>query len=136
MHRHRSNHFLFSKIQQRLVVPGLHFPALEDFMLEYAPFPAARLYAVEVSGWDRMEEFFVEKCDLEWGEESEKHVALKTALGSNGVLLVRLLQPGEADRSHPVVYEAEFVGKTKSGLHQFRLNVVIPRLREAESSAA
>ena len=105
-------------------------------MLEYAPFPVARLYAVEVSGWDRMEEFFVEKCDLEWGEESENHVALKTALGSNGVLLVRLLQPREADRTHPVVYEAEFVGKTESGLHQFRLNVAIPRLREAESSAA
>jgi hypothetical protein len=105
-------------------------------MLEYARFLVARLYAVEVSGWDRLEEFFVEKCDLEWGEESEKRVALKTPLGKNTVLLVRLLQPGEADRSNPVVYEAEFVGKTKSGLHQFRLNVVIPCLREAESSAA
>ena len=105
-------------------------------MLEYAPFPVAGMYAVEVSGWDRMEAFFVEKCDLEWGEESEKHVALKTSLGNNAFLLVRLLQPGEADRSHPVVYEAEFVRKTKSGLYQFRLNVVIPRLREAESSVA
>jgi hypothetical protein len=105
-------------------------------MLEYALFPVARVYAVEVSGWDSMEEFFVEKCDLEWGEESEKNVVLKTALGKNAVLLVRLLQPGEADRSHPVVYEAEFVGRTKSGLHQFRLNVVTPRLREAERSAA
>src|SRR5580704_15284835 len=130
---HRSNLFVFSKMQLRRVVPGLHFPAWEDFMLEYAPFPVARLYAVEVSGWDRMEEFFVEKCDLEWGEEFQKHVALKTALGSSGVLLVRLLQPGEADRAHPVVYEAELVGKTKSGLHQFRLSVVIPHLREAES---
>lgn len=105
-------------------------------MLEYAPFPVARLYAVEVSGWDRMAKFFVEKCDLEWGEEFEKRVALKTALGNNEVLLVRLLQPGEADRSHPVVYEAEFVGRTKSGLHKFRLNVVTPRLREEESPAA
>jgi len=95
----------------------------------YAHFSVARMYAVEVSGWDRMQEFFVERCDLEWGEEFEKHVALKTALRSNGVLLVRLLQPGEADRSHPVVYEAELVGKTKSGLHQFRLSVVIPHLR-------
>jgi len=49
-------------------------------------------------------------------------------LVNNAVLLVRLLRPGEADRSHPVVYEAEFVGETKSGLHQFRLNVVLPRL--------
>ena len=105
-------------------------------MLEYAPILVARLYPVEVSGWDRMEDFFVEKCNLEWGEESEKHVALKTVLRNNAVLLVRLLQPAEADRSHPVVYEAEFVGKTSNGLHQFRLHVVIPRLREEESSAA
>jgi hypothetical protein len=136
MRRHRSNHFLFSKIRPRLVVPDLHFPAWEDFMPGYAHFSVARMYAVEVSGWDRKQEFFVERCDLEWGEEFEKHVALKTALRSNCVLLVRLLQPGEADRSHPVVYEAELVGKTKSGLHQFRLSVVIPHLRGAESSAA
>ena len=104
--------------------------------MEYARFPVARLYAVEVSGWDRMEYFFVEKCDLEWSEESGKHVALRAALGNNAVLLVRLLQTEEANRSHPVVYEAELVGRTKSGLHQFRLNVVVPRVREEEIPAA
>jgi hypothetical protein len=94
------------------------------------------MYAVEVSGWDRMEYFFVEKCDLEWSEQSGKHITLKAALGNNAVLLVRLLQSEEANRAHPVVYEAELVGKTKSGLHQFRLNVVVPRVREEEIPAA
>jgi hypothetical protein len=101
----------------------------------YAPW-AERLFDVEVSGWDCGENFFVEKCELEWGEESGKRVLLKSALGDNAVLLVKLLQPQDGDRAHPVVYEAELIGKTKSGMHQFRLNVVNPRLKEEEFSAA
>jgi len=84
------------------------------------------LYAVEVSGWDSKENFFVERCELEWNDESRKHVTLKRQLGENTLLLVRLLQDGESDRSHPVVYEAEWIGKTKSGFQQFRLNPVVP----------
>ena len=87
---------------------------------------AARPYAVEVSGWDSTESFFVERCDLEWDEESSKLVALKRALGSNTLLLVRLRQEGAASPAHPVVYEAEFVGEMKNGLQQFRLNAVVP----------
>ena len=40
------------------------------------------------------------------------------------VLLVRLLRTDDSDLSHPsqpVAYDAERIGKTKSGLHQFRL---------------
>jgi hypothetical protein len=105
-------------------------------MLQDDRFPVTRLYAVEVSGWDSTEKFFVEKCDLEWNEESGKQVTLQRTLNDNAVLLVRLMQPGETDRSHPVAYEAEFARKTKSGRHQFRLNVVVPRLREEVSSLA
>lgn len=99
-------------------------------MLPHVLFPGKRLYDVEVSGWDGRENFFVEKCELEWNEDSGKQVALKRELGDNAVLLVRLLQLDESDRSHPVVYEAELVRITESGLHQFRLNTVVPRLRE------
>jgi hypothetical protein len=95
-------------------------------MLRNAHFPAARLYAVEVSGWDCSEEFFVERCELEWNEESSKQVALTRALGENTLLLVRLMQAAEAGPSHPVVYEAELVGETESGLQKFRLNPVAP----------
>jgi hypothetical protein len=95
-------------------------------MLRSACFPASRVYTVEVSGWDHSEEFFVERCELEWSEESSKQVVLSRVLGGNTLLLVRLLQEGEADRSHPVVYEAELVGQTESGLRQFRLNAVVP----------
>ena len=95
-------------------------------MLRNGCFPVARVYAVEVSGWDATEEFFVERCELEWNEDSTKQVALKRTLGESTLLLVRLVQEEESDRSHPVVYEAEWVGKTKAGLQQFRLNVVVP----------
>jgi hypothetical protein len=91
---------------------------------------------VEVSGWDSTEDFFVEKCELEWNEQSGKQVTLKRALNDGAVLLVRLLQASEAERSHAVVYEAARVGQTKSGLYQFRLDRVVPRQREAEGSAA
>jgi hypothetical protein len=104
-------------------------------MLHYTHFPVTRWYAVEVSGWDRTKSFFVETCELEWKEESDKQVTLKRALNDNAVLLVRLLQFDESDRSDPVVYEAKWVRRTKSGLHQFRLNTVVPR-RRGESSAA
>jgi len=105
-------------------------------MLPYARVPAKRFYAVEVSGWDGAENFFVEKCELEWNEESGKQVALKRVLNDNTILLVRLMQADGPDRSHPVVYEAKLVEKTRSGLHQFRLSTVVPRRRETESSAA
>jgi hypothetical protein len=105
-------------------------------MLHYTHFPVARLYEVEVSGWDSAENFFVEKCELEWNEDSAKQVTLKSTLDDSAILLVRLLQPGASDRSYPVVFEAELIGKTKNGLHQFRLNRAVPRLREHESSAA
>lgn len=105
-------------------------------MLRYARFPATRMFAVEVSGWDSSQSFFVEKCDLVWNEESGKHVALRRVLRENTLLFVRLLQSAEADRSHTVVYQAELMGTTDSGLGQFRLHAVSPRLKEAEGSMA
>jgi hypothetical protein len=104
-------------------------------MLRYARFPATGLYPVEISGWDSAESFFMEMCELEWTEQTGKQVALKRTLNNNSILLVRLLQTGDSERSQPVAYEAELVGKTKSGLHQFRLSMVAPRLREEQSSA-
>jgi hypothetical protein len=105
-------------------------------MLRNARFPLTRFYAIEVSGWDRKEQFFVERCELQWNEESGKQVGLKRAVNDNAILLVRLLQGGGPDRSQPVAYEAEGMGKTKTGLYQFRLNIVAPRRRDHVSSAA
>jgi hypothetical protein len=101
-----------------------------------ARFPATRVYGIEISGWDCKEQFFVERCELQWSEESGKQVRLKRAVHDNAILLVRLLQGGDPDRSQPVAYEAEGMGRTKTGMYQFRLNMVAPRRRDHESSAA
>lgn len=99
-------------------------------------FLAACGYPVEISGWDAAENFFVEKCDLAWSEESGKQVELRRGLRENAVLFVRLLRTDEGERSHPVVYEAEWLGKSRTGLNQFRLNAIIPAQRVQELTTA
>ena len=104
-------------------------------MIRHDHSPAANAYAVEIPGWDSTEYFFVEQCELEWNEESGKQVALKRTLNHSTILLVRLVQTGESGRSHPMACKAELVGKTKSGLYQFRLELVAPYLKEEEGPA-
>jgi hypothetical protein len=92
-----------------------------------AEHPAANLYRVEVSGWDDNKAFFVENSELEWTEDSGKHVTLNRGLNNGAVIFLRLLQPISNDRSHPVAYEAELVTQTEDGLRQFRLRPVSAR---------
>lgn len=101
-------------------------------MRDYALLPATQKFAVEVSGWDRSERFFVENCDLLWNEETGKHVVLAQKLRDDAILFVRLLQSGPAEQSHPVVYEAVFLGKAETGGSRFRLKSVVPRTAELE----
>jgi len=103
-------------------------------MLRYPSFPITRLYAVEVSGWDSAENFFVEKCDLEWHEESGKQVALSHKVPDGAVVFLRLLQPMSTDRSLPVAYETEFVSVNPNGQHQFRLHPACPRMDEGNTT--
>jgi hypothetical protein len=98
-------------------------------------FPGACLYLVEVSGWDCRKNFFVEKCDLAWSEESGKQVELSRKLQENAVLFVRLLQTEDGERSHPLVYEAEWLGRAPNGMQQFRLKAVVPLQRQQEVAA-
>jgi hypothetical protein len=98
-----------------------------------ARFPVTSLYRVEVSGWDKSQTFFVEKSELEWNEESGKHVTLSSAVPDGSVVFLRLIQPLSADRSQSVPYETEFLSITPDGLHQFRLHPVSPRAAERGS---
>lgn len=104
-------------------------------MLDYAQPLATRKFAVEVSGWDKSERFFVENCDLLWSEESGKHVVLAQKLRDRAILFVRLLESGPSERSHPVVYQAEFVEKAEKGGSRFRLQSVAPRTAGLRLSA-
>lgn len=93
-------------------------------------FPVTSLYRVEVSGWDKSQMFFVEKSELEWSEDSGKHVTLTSAVPDGSVIFLRLIQPLTTDRSQSVPFETEFLSVTPDGLNQFRLHPVSPRIVE------
>jgi hypothetical protein len=93
-------------------------------MILTAERPAANVYLVEVSGWDDNKAFFVENSELEWTEESGKHVTLSRGLSDGAVVFLRLLQNLGSDRSHPVAYQAECVAHNSEGQRQFRLKPV------------
>jgi len=83
-------------------------------------------YRVEVSGWDSSQAFFIEKSELEWNEESGKHVRLSHALRKKAIIFVRLLQTTATVCSSPEAYWAEYITITPEGFHQFRLKQVHP----------
>jgi hypothetical protein len=111
----------------------LHYARPESWMSFSARFPTTSLYRVEVSGWDKSQTFFVEKSELQWNEESGKHVTQISAVPDGSVVFLRLIQSLSADRSQSVPYETEFVSVTPGGHNQFRLHPVSPRAAERGS---
>src|SRR5947207_15663378 len=83
-------------------------------------------YVVEVSGWDRHEEFFVEKTELHWSEESGKHILLLRRVASGTLLFLRLIDPTGAERVHPVPYRAEGIETEENGQYRLRLLAARP----------
>lgn len=90
-------------------------------MLLSARCPITTLYHVEISGWDATHAFFVEKSELEWNDETGKHVLLKHALPEGAMIFVRLLQSASPERAVPVAYEAKLTGQVQDGRHAFAL---------------
>lgn len=78
----------------------------------------------------------MENADLLWNEETGKRVVLARQLREHSILFIRLLQQGLAERSHPVVYQAQFVGRAVSGRNEFVLHPLAPKLREREPVVA
>ncbi len=82
---------------------------------------------VEVSGWDENQIFFVERSEVDWDEYAGKHVTLTRMLTEGSIIFVRPIQAMAIHHANPIPYEAEFVGCSPEGHHQFRLNGVQPR---------
>ena len=78
-------------------------------------------YAVEVSGWDNSENFFVEKTELYWSEQSGKHILLMRPIISGSLVFLRLIDPTSADRVFPVPYRAEPFEPGEGGQRRIRL---------------
>ncbi len=83
-------------------------------------------YAVEASGWDSDQIFFVEKAELAWNEVTGKHLTLTRSICPGSMIFLRLLQPLSSDRSLPVAYHAQPIGVTPDGRQKFRLNQIQP----------
>jgi hypothetical protein len=85
-------------------------------------------YRVEVSGWDRAENFFVEKTTLDWNQEGKKDIALRAEIREGSVLFVRLLQPTVDVNNIPIAYQAvKIASKDPNGLTRLWLERLHPR---------
>jgi hypothetical protein len=102
-------------------------------MVWAVPHPITDTYAVEASGWDIAQCFFVERAELEWNEVTGKHVSLTRSLCPGSMIFLRLLQPMSGDRSLAVVYRAHPSGVAPNGQQQFRLNQIQPNCGSKES---
>ncbi len=105
-------------------------------MVLSARYPITSVYRVEVSGWDTTQDFFVEKSELEWNEETGKHVLLRHTLDEGAMIFVRLLQPASEERSLAVAYEAKCAEPTPDGRHHFMLRQAQPRVEENGTGGA
>ncbi len=67
-------------------------------------------YLVEVSGWDHLENFFVESSTLDWAREGTRKVALRNAIREGTIVFVRLSQPLSPNRNLPVAFQVKTIG--------------------------
>jgi hypothetical protein len=100
-----------------------------------AQHPITDTYPVEVSGWDSAQSFFVEKSELEWNEETGKHLTLSRSLVPGSMIFLRLLQPMSPERSLPVAYHAQSIGVSPEGQQQFRLSQIQPNCGPKEDKS-
>ncbi len=87
-------------------------------------------YAVEVSGWDAQEKFFVEGAKLEWNEQNRKKVVLRHSLKIGGMVFLRLLDPVKPPAILPVAYRAIGIQPAARGCCEVQLDQVWPERTE------
>ncbi len=90
--------------------------------------PVATSYPVEISGWDREQQFFVEKTALDWSEDSGKRVYLRHPVRDGAVVFVRLLSPTSSGQGFPIAYQVDNVKPVDScGIYTLQLMQLKPR---------
>jgi hypothetical protein len=84
-------------------------------------------YAVETSGWDVDENFFVEKTELDWTER-EKTIHLRHSVRKGTVVFVRLMGIDGPENAFPVAYQAEAVTyQVQQRCYDVSLMQMVPR---------
>jgi hypothetical protein len=100
------------------------------------PMHGADSYRVEVSGWDRSENFFVEKTILDWRNAEKKEVSLRVELKEGSVVFVRLLQTSAIGNHFPIAYQAKKVSaKDADGRFSIQVDRLRPRCEPAHLDA-
>lgn len=85
-------------------------------------------YRVEVSGWDKSENFFVERTQLLWGCDQKHEVNLRAPLRIGSVVFVRLIQNMLQNAAFPIAYQAVNLGQqNEEGLTNVKLEQMHPR---------
>jgi hypothetical protein len=85
-------------------------------------------YAVEVSGWDVSETFFVERTDLTWAPGAMKKIRLRHPVREGGLVFVRLLQPAASTENYPIACQAvNVMERAPDGCAVLRLAQLRPR---------
>jgi hypothetical protein len=99
-------------------------------------------YEVEVSGWDREQDFFVEKTTLQWIENRSRFVYVRHPISDGAVVFVRVLDGTSADTSFPIAYQVERVmppdtrGLRRAMLQQLQPRAVRSNLRRISTVAS
>jgi hypothetical protein len=87
-------------------------------------------YTVEVSGWTRDENFFVEQTELEWTDAAQR-IDLRHALREGSLIFIRLLGYGVSSLQGepvPVAYEAVGVKYSpENRMYQIELLKIKPK---------
>ena len=87
---------------------------------------------IEISGWGDDNSFFVERTELLWASDGEKHVQLPRCLPEGAMVFISLLASEPTPGSVPVVYKVHGVTPLDSVGHcQMRLVRMQPRCRES-----
>jgi hypothetical protein len=85
-------------------------------------------YRVEVSGWDKGENFFVERTQLVWGRDQMHEVNLRAPLRIGSIVFVRLIQNMLQNAAFPIAYQAvNLSAQDEEGLTCVKLEQMHPR---------
>lgn len=96
--------------------------------------PSDNSYRVEVSGWNELESFFVERTSLLWDPSEGTQISLHSRIRDGAIVFVRLLQPVTDGNTFPVAYMIRRIegpdleGNAKVWIEQLR-----PRLEKREA---
>jgi hypothetical protein len=101
------------------LAPSLHLTSPEATM--HKSDPSSISLPVEVSGWDKCGDFFVEHTTLTCTETGEKSLPVKHLVDTRSVVFVRVLYADSYTHRLPEVYQVRKIESTQPGFSNLQL---------------